>query len=185
MNYLISLLLFAVLHTTLFSQIPIIKLTNAGPVLQKITDGLGDHFANYKGAPTAISSQSKEYTSTLCWTGAEKCLITEYIPLKGIENNLGSCSWQAFLPSVESFKTAEKEYKKIYHQIQNSRLQYQGKSIVLKAGYEAPTEDIGFHTILFEPKEQTRLKIELQIANTAMEWQVRISVYETEEKPEE
>jgi hypothetical protein len=154
--------------------------------LQQVVQQIPNDFAKIKGETIGSTPQTVEFKSSICWAGAELCQITQYSqPTDEKKINTSNYSWQAIMPSKESFKEAAQLYKQIYNQINNSSVSFGGKNITLKAKYEAPTEDIGFSTILFENKDKKRLQVEVQIANTLMEWQVKVLVYEIEKMEEE
>jgi hypothetical protein len=154
--------------------------------LQQVVQSMPSDFAKIKGETIGSTPQTVEFKSSICWAGAELCQITQYSqPSSEKKITTGNYSWQAIMPSKESFTDAVKLYKQIYTQINNSTVSFGGKNIVLKAKYESPSEDIGFSTILFENKDKKRLQVEVQIANALMEWQVKVLVYEIEKLEEE
>jgi hypothetical protein len=179
-----NLLFFCVLLYANFTTAQILpfKKSGAPQVLEQVVQGLSNDFSSMKGESVGSSPQSTDFKSSVCWTGAEICTITQYTGSDEKKPIVSNYSWQAIMPSKESFKEAVKQYKQIYSQINNSSVNFNGKKITLKAKYETPTEDIGFSATLFENTEGKRLQVEVQLTNTAMEWQVKIAVYEVAKK---
>jgi hypothetical protein len=185
MKIIFSLTTFLILNISLFSQLVLPKKIVQPQTLQQVVKGLSESFSSFKGDEIGNAPGTKEFTSKICWSGAEKCIVVEYSTAKGEKKStVGNNSWQAVMPSTESFKEASKKFKQIYNQINNSTVSFGGKNIKLNAKYENPSEDIGFSSILFENKDKKRLQIQLELGNEGMEWQVKISVYEIEKEEE-
>jgi hypothetical protein len=185
MKIIFSLTILLILKISLYSQLVLPKKIVQPQTLQQVVKGLAENFSSIKGEENGTSPGTKEFTSKICWTGAEKCIIAEYSTAKGEKKStVGNNSWQAIMPATENFKDAAKKFKQIYNQINNSTVSFGGKNIKLNAKYENPTEEIGFSSILFENKDKKRLQVQLELGNEGMEWQVKISVFEIEKEVE-
>jgi hypothetical protein len=173
----VFLWLFAIISVqTAKAQLPNIFKKGNNEVLQKVIADLPYSFSNIKGEQTSAAAGSTEYRSSVVLPDAESCTITLY---SASTKQLGqsNCSWQAKMKGTESFSEAAKQYKKIFQQINNSHIVYEGKRVALKSKYEAPDESVGFTAVSFEAGDTNILKIDVQLTSAGMEWNVVVNIY--------
>jgi hypothetical protein len=176
MKKIFFVLLAAICSTTVSSQLPAIIKKGNNDVLQKVIADLPYSFANIRGEQTSASAGTAEYKSAVSMPDAQECTITIY---SSTNKFLGqsNCSWQAKMKSTESFAEAAKQYKKIFQQINNSHINYDGKRVTLKSKYETPDESVGFTSVSFEAGDTNLLKVDVQLTSVSMEWNVVVNVY--------
>jgi hypothetical protein len=152
--------------------------------IEKLITDYPNHFKNYLGDPIVQNPQSTDYECTLKVDGAEESNITQYSGKKQL------CSWQGVMLTTDDFETAKKKFKSLFSQLNNLRVKFSSiRSYSLKGSYESPEEEKSFTTTLFsfdgaDPSLQ-KLKVQLSMEYLAMEWKVKVLVYEKEREDDE
>jgi hypothetical protein len=73
--------------------------------LQQVLQQIPNDFAEIKDKTIGTTPQTVEFKSSICWTGAELCQITQYSQPSGEKKiSTGNYSWQAVMPANESLK---------------------------------------------------------------------------------
>ena len=140
---------------------------------------LGDFPYNYKhitGELVQKDGDHERFASTVTLPGAEHCLVGLY------HSELDTtASWQALMLRAEEFDKAAKEYKRLYHQLNQCKLRMVDGSVYYLAGnFESVTEATDF--VVSELKIQTAderyrdFKVELEMLYELDQWLVNINI---------
>lgn len=140
---------------------------------------LGDFPYNYKHITGDLVEQEGEierFASTVTLPGAENCLIGFYHSALDT-----TASWQALMFHGPAFDKAEKEYKRLYHQLNRCKLRMVDGSVYELSGeLEATSEASDF--VVSALKIQTAderyrdFKVELEMLYEMDEWIVHINI---------
>ncbi len=175
-SLIVVLFLFALQILNAQIKLPIKMIATPG-ALQQIVTGLDNNFESIKGDAINTAPQQVDYSSKIQWPDADNSFITQYTNTEK-KYTTSNSSFQVTFKDTESYKEALKIFKKTYNQISGANIKYKGSSIKLTAPYDAPDENVGFSTILFESKDDDRLQVLLELTNDNMQWQVRINIFE-------
>ncbi|MDZ4794683.1 MAG: hypothetical protein SGI83_10420 [Bacteroidota bacterium] len=163
-----------------------LPLVNAvGADIKKVIEDYPNRFINLMGEVKMENTQSTDYQCNFNVNGAEEATVTRYSAKKEI------CSWEALMLTTENFEKAKQKFKALYNQLNHLSVDIAGtRNFHLKGKYEMPVEEKKFASVLFslEPDNESVKKLRIEItlqAYEAMEWKVRVLVYDKDREDEE
>ena len=147
--------------------------------IEKVARDYFAHFDNIKGEKISESENIIEYASKISPAGAIESTIMQ---IKSLRN---SYSWQALMLDTENFDDAVASYKKIYRQLNGTKISLEkGENYKLTGEYDAPSESRAFASSMLELDANNKaiqpFKIEIALNYSMPEWSVKIYVYEKE-----
>ena len=165
-----------------------LKLSFAGSLgndVKKVIEDYPNRFSHLIGELIVKNPQSTDYQCNFTVAGAEEVSITQYNSKK---NDI--CSWQALMLTTEDFDKARQKFKAIFNQLNFLPVKPGTvNAFHLKGKYEAPTEEKGFTSIVFNISPVAdavkKLKVELLLQSEQMQWKVKVLVYDREREDNE
>lgn len=148
--------------------------------VRKVIDDYPNRFEHITGELIVQNPQSTDYHCNFKVTGAEEATITRYSGKKQIIS-----SWQAVMLTSESFDEAKKKFRSLFNQLNNLEVGSQRLSGI----YETPVDSRKFTSVILSfPPSATgieKLRVEISLEATGMEWKVKLLVYDIEREDAE
>jgi hypothetical protein len=143
-------------------------------VLQEVLRAAAEDFISIRGERVSGETGTVSYLSTLSAPGSQENRIIGYNGPKKTD-----WVWESRLNSFEDIKELQKQYKKIYSEINRGSVKGNSKTYEPLSLYEHPTEDQRIWTNQFKVVT-TKLMIDLVAEQQYNEWVIWLRVYNLE-----